>query len=194
MPDQNELDPYAPTTWGEDPTFPFKTPSGQLCLLRRLQPVDLLGSSLLGNVDMLGKLVGDKINEAQPKPGAHAKEEVQNRFKMAKEITEANGIELMISLMQGSEGNAEFASVIDNVVRLAVVKPVIHPNPKKGENRVKGMVYVDTVKFLDKVEIFRKVMEEMRLTQQFPDVIDGDLEAVATVKDVPLPAESDSSA
>lgn len=178
------LDPYAPTAWGQPTEQDFTCPSGQLCRVRRVDIMDLLGGGLLNNLDFVTKIVQDEhIPNANPGPKA----------------AEENAVRALAA--SGPEQMAEFKKSIDSVVLRVVVKPSLWPVPDEGEPRVDGCVYVDSVAFTDKVQIFNWAVsggKNATEIQQFRPEADqsvgtlehGEVVSPETVS-LPEPAESD---
>lgn len=130
-------DPYAATTWGLPDKQPFTCPSGQRCLLRRVDIMDLLGTSMLNKLDFLTSIVSSEhIPNASGKPSSKTAQP---------DVAKA---------LQDKQSLMDFRAVIDDTVIRVVVRPEIHPIPPEGEDRVDGLVYVDSVSFTDKTEIF----------------------------------------
>lgn len=179
-------DPYAPTAWGQPIEQDFTCPSGQLCRVRRVDIMDLLGSGLLNNLDFVTKIVQDEHvpNAAVGSKSAQTVEEDAVRAL-------ANG---------GPEQMAEFRKAIDSVVLRVVVRPALWPVPDEGEPRVDGCVYVDMVAFTDKVQIFNWAVsggnaQEIQQFREEPIESVGAVEPVEVVStetvDLPQPVESD---
>jgi hypothetical protein len=59
-------------------------------------------------------------------------------------------------LMKNKDGLREIMLLVDTIVCEAVVAPEVHPNVPQSE-RVKGLVYVDSVRMADKFFIFNEV-------------------------------------
>jgi hypothetical protein len=57
---------YEPTGWGrKSPTYDFKVPSGQTCLLRRPKIEDLLAVGMLDNIDQLTQIASKNISKTE---------------------------------------------------------------------------------------------------------------------------------
>lgn len=177
-------DPYAPTAWGQPSEQDFKCPSGQLCRVRRVDMMDLLGGGLLNNLDFVTKIVQDEhVPNATVGPKA-----IENKALSALSAS-------------GPKEMAEFKKAIDGVVLRVVVKPSLWPIPPEGEARVEGCVYVDSIAFTDKVEIFNWAVSGNGNAQEIQQFRDAANESVGTVEhgevvpaetvDLPEPVKSD---
>ena len=178
-------DPYAPKTWGAPAEEDFVCPSGQRCLIRRVDPLDLLGGGLLNGVDFITEVVQS--------------EHIPNATKRGSQAQELAGAALT-NLSESPERMAKFKSSVDSVVIHAVVKPEISPVPNEGFPRTNGVVYVDSISSTDKIAIFNYAVtgqrsEEIKQFRSDSDESVGTVESVADVRTttVDLPSHPESS-
>lgn len=131
-------DRYAPTAWGQPVEQDFTCPSGQVCKVRRVDMMDLLGSSLLNNVDFMTSIVNSEhIPAAGGKPAVKSSE-----------------VDLVKTFAENQQNMGQFREVIDSVVLRVVMLPQLFAVPAEDTDRVEGRVYLDTVALTDKIEIF----------------------------------------
>jgi hypothetical protein len=96
---------YSATGWGKkDVSYDFKTPSGQLCLLRRPQIQDLMRVGMLENIDELTQIASKNIQE----------------------VKEPNKIP---DDMKNPETMGKVFSAVDRIVQYVVLKPRILDDP-----------------------------------------------------------------
>jgi hypothetical protein len=159
------VDPYAPTEWGQPTEQDFRCPSGQLCRVRRVDMMDLLGGGLLNNLDFVTKIVNEEhVPNAAVGPKA----------REAKALSALSG--------SGPKEMEEFRKAIDGVVLRVVVKPSLWPIPPEGEARVDGCVYVDSIAFTDKVEIFNWAVSGKGNVKEIQQFREDANESVGTVE------------
>lgn len=187
-------DPYAPTAWGQGNEFDFTAPSGQLCRLKKVDPVDLVADGLLGKLDFLTSIVvGEHLAEAQMTPMQRAK---ANKAKATGKAQTEEQIkeEALNSLMSDPRKLKDFSKILNEVVIGVVVKPEIHPVPVVKNNepapeREAGLVYVDTVDFNDRVAIFNAVMSGVKNLEPFREEPQESVAVVASKPGVRKPAK-----
>lgn len=167
---------YAPTTWGGSPYTEITVPSGQLCLVRKLQPMDLVSGDLLGVSDLLTDTVQAKIDEAKTGPRDHKKPAAEQEKADRDKIADALG-----KVVSSPEN---FDSMIDAVMIKAVVEPSIEIPPRDFSERIDGTVYVDTISFGDKMHIFNWVMGGMDQLKSFREPTSSDVATLESVEDV----------
>lgn len=180
------IDPYAVTSWGETASsepFGITLPSGQRCLVRRLEMEDVLANGLLNNLDAFSSSLLDEAGSAK----AESPEEVLGAF-------------------QDKEKFGKLGDTINKIVLITVVKPSVFPlpvegdidpetgllvgqiNPMTGEKitgRVKGRVYLDQINFMDKMFIFQSVFEGLNGLDRFREGQEAGLGTVEDVQAVP---------
>lgn len=150
---------YTPTSWGGSPYTEMTMPSGQLCLVRKLQPIDLIAGDLLGGTDVLSQVVSQKVQEAKAGPQDHKKPKGEQEAAEAAKMADA------LEKVMSNPDNVE--SLIDNVLVKAVVEPRVELPPRDFVDRKNGVVYSDTVTFSDKMAIFSWVMGGLDNLKQF---------------------------
>lgn len=172
---------YMPAAWGGNPYTELKVPTGGVCLVRKLQPIDLAGGDALGATDLLADIVQERIQKAKGTPQDHRKPEAEQRRENEAKILDK------ISGAISSPENLD--SLVDTVVIKAVVEPQILRAPADMVDRVDGAVYVDTVPFADKMAIFDWVMKGLDGLKGFRKPTDRDVAGVEASDGVPHPAE-----
>lgn len=163
-------DPYAPTAWGLPSEEDFTCPSGQVCLVRRVDIMDLLGEGLLNSVDFLTDVVrNEHIPNATASPA--------QRDAIAQKASD--------SVTSDPKGLASFAKSVDGVVIRVVAKPELHPVPPEGAARVNGRVYIDSVSTSDKFAIFNFVVSGKKEAEKITQFREETSESVGAVESVP---------
>lgn len=111
--------------------------SGQTVLLRRLDMGDLLKLGIAEELDFMSKelLTGD----------ANASDESQT-----KAVSEA--------IIKG-DNFGRMETMINKVVLAGVVKPKLYDIPRDEAARQAGLVYIDSVPFNDRIELFSAIFE-----------------------------------
>lgn len=180
-PDPGTPNRYAPTAWGANPYTELRTPTGQLCLVRKLQPMDLIGGNLLGQSDLLAETVAEKIAAASAGPQDHKKPKAEQH---ALDIAQ-----LAATLSEALSKPENIDSMIDTVVCRTVVEPRIEMPPKDWGDRVTGTIYADSVSFADKMCIFNWAMEGLDQLKEFRGKTNGDVPALESGEGVQDPAE-----
>lgn len=172
---------YAVTSWGGNPYTELTVPSGQLCLVRKLQPMDLAAGDLLGKTDLLSDLVQERITSAKAGPQDHKKPKAEQKLEDEKKI-----VDVLSKALSSSDG---LDSMIDSIVVKAVVEPRVEFPPKDFADRREDGVYVDAIAFNDKMYIFDWVMKGIDDLKSFREPATESVEAVEPVKGVPYSAE-----
>lgn len=172
---------YAATSWGGSPYDELTMPSGQLCLVRKLQPIDLAAGNLLGASDLLASTVQEKIRQAQAGPQDHKKPAAQQQAE-----DEARILKTLGDALSKPEG---LDSMIDSITVKAVVEPRVEMAPKDFADRQHGVVYVDTITFADKMHIFNWVMRGIDEMKPFRGSPTADVAALEPGQGVPNPTE-----
>jgi len=178
MPSTTE-DKYAATAWGntgEDLTCP----SGQVCLVRKVDMVDLLAEGILNKVDFLTSIVSEElVPNAGPTP----------------KIADAVDAKAMRTLLDKPEQMKEFGQVVETVVAYTVVKPALSVPPRDANGKidearkVDGLVYTDSINFTDKMFIFNYALGNSGDLEKFREDADepvGDVESSEGVSEPPL--------
>lgn len=169
--------------WGQSPYVELTCPTGAKCLVKRLEPLDLIAQNLFGTGDAMGALIQKKVKElSNPALTADQVKSKQNEIDQVFE-------QVRKSFSSVLGGGGQVGEVIDQFIVYAVVAPTLVLPPKDPADREVGIIYTDTVKFEDKMYIFSQVMEGVSALRRFPGEGSERLGAVDHVQDVPLPAE-----
>lgn len=172
---------YAATTWGGSPYTELDVPSGQRCLARKLQPIDLVAGNLLGGTDLLAQVVQENITAAKAGPQDHLAK------KTVRQELEAEKIAAILGQTLGTPEGLD--SMIDSVVLKAVVEPRIEAAPQDFADRVDDVVYIDTIQFSDKMFIFNWVMSGLDRVKSFRQQSDAAVETVELGEGLSHPTE-----
>lgn len=138
---------YAASAWGTQTQFEVTTPSGQMCLCRELTVERLIEMGLLQAINSLESLVG---NQVLPKAEGQPVVQVD-----------------MGELMANPEKLTAVLDLVNTIVVEAVVAPQIYPVPAEGEQRVNGLIYVDSIGMTDRFAIFGEVTGGLENLSQF---------------------------
>lgn len=163
-------DKYAlSTTWEKSNEFkrPFDytlKETGQVCLLRRMDMGDFLKLGIAEELDFMSKAL------------------------MTDTTQEANAQEAVSSAMMKSDNFNKMEKMINLVVQSGVIKPHLQPIPEHEAARQPGQVYVDSVPFNDRLELFSVIFDSEGLSTFREEQTDG-VGNVADVPNVPLPAD-----
>lgn len=113
--------------------------SGQVVLLRRLDMGDLLKLGIAEELDFMSKsLMADEKSD-KPKDA----------------VTSA--------VMQG-ENFSKMEKMINSVVTAGVIKPKLQPVPEHEAARQPGQIYIDSVPFNDRIELFSVIFDSEGLS------------------------------
>lgn len=181
-------DKYAATTWAVR-DFDFTTPSGQLCLLRKMDTFDLLDMGLMDKLDFATGVVMEKhVKNAQMSNVERIKRDRARREAKAAgedpDLAEQGALmeEAWDKVQKDPKQLLEFRGILNEVVERFVVAPKMLAAPEKEEDRVEGFHYTDMIPFEDKVAVFNVLMKGTRVVEQFRD---GSEEAVGGVASKP---------
>lgn len=179
-----DLSKYAPKSWAEA-EFEFSLPSGDTCLLRKMDPLALGEHGLLDKLDFATSVVmNTHAKNANLTPVERVKRDRARREAKARgedpDVIEAADIDSlsMQDIVKSAENSRSFREVMDEMLLIGVVAPEMHLPPQKREDRKKGVFYTDAVPFPDKMAIFNKLMEGVRTAEQFregPEETMGDV-------------------
>lgn len=137
--------------------------SGQVVLLRRLDMGDLLKLGIAEELDFMSKsLMADEKSD-KPKDA----------------VTSA--------VMQG-ENFSKMEKMINSVVTAGVIKPKLQPIPEHEAARQPGQIYIDSVPFNDRIELFSVIFDSEGLSTFREEQKDG-VGNVADEPSVPLPTD-----
>lgn len=138
---------YAASAWGAQTQFEVTTPSGQKCLCRELTVERLIEMGLLQAINSLEGIVANQVL-----PKAEGKPTVQVN---------------MAELVQNADKLTAVLELVNTIVVEAVVAPKIYAVPEGGEERVNGLVYVDSIGMTDRFAIFGEVTGGLESLAQF---------------------------
>lgn len=139
---------YAPTTWGGDSTGleDLRTPSGQLCQVRRPGVEGLVKAGVLHDLDSLTAIVDGHVKTAK-----------------GSKVPEIN----VASLMHDQKSLDNVLHVADRVLCYTVVQPKIQMTPNDVTSRVSGVIYADMVDLEDKMFILNYAVGGTRDFERF---------------------------
>lgn len=154
-PSQAPADPYAPTAWGQYDEE-LTVPSGQRCRVRKLDFADVMEAGLLDKLNTLQGVVDKHIKKGEGAPPTDP-----------------------MKLLKDKRTSQQFSSLIDDVVIMCVTQPPLTKAPGAYKDRKPGVVYVDTVGLMDKMEIFEHALGELNKLASFRGGADESAERVA---------------
>jgi hypothetical protein len=133
--------PYAATTWGSN-EYDFKTPTGQLCRLKRLDVAELAKAGILDRVTRLPGLTAELVARSEGQPPA------------AEVMPDKETIETVLE-------------VLHVFLPIVVVQPQIWPLPADGEERKPERIYVDSIDIVDQVAIMTRALQGLKALDSF---------------------------
>jgi len=158
--------------------------SGQTVLIRRLDMGDLLNLGIAEELDFMSKelLSGDA---KAPENATAADKDKAAAEALQKAITKADNFGRMDKM-------------VNKVVLAGLIQPKVHEVPRDENARQKGLVYIDSVPFTDRIELFSVIFETEGLStfreKQEDGVGDVANEPVISVSsDGPVALRSDDS-
>lgn len=164
-------DKYAPTSWAKNKEykepFDYTTSSGQLILVQRLDMDDILTLGLENDLDFMSKAI---VSEDKP------------------DVKESDDDSISKAMKSGNL--PKLKRIVDAVCLRGILMPKLHAVPEDANARQKGLFYVDSVPFNERVELFSVIFDTEGL-QTFRQESQDDLGRVADESTVSLPAESD---
>jgi hypothetical protein len=173
-------DEFAVTTWSKSKDyrkpFKFKCPSGQMCLIHRLDMSDLLRLGIAENLDFMAKAlmaVEEPAKDSEEKPEEKSDEDPQKSI---------------VDVISKAGNYAKLEKTVNIVVLAGVLKPKLHDVPRDEAARQKGLNYIDDAPFEDRMALFSKIFDSEGLTTFREEQKDG-VGDVADVTSVPLPTE-----
>lgn len=179
---------YAPKSWAEV-EYEFELPSGDKCLLRKLDPLSLGEHGLLDKLDFATSVVMNthaknaSMSNVERIKRDRAKREAKARGE--EYVEPADEISLM-EIAKSAENSKAFRDVMDRMLVLGVAAPEMHLPPEDpDEERDDAWFYVDAVPFGDKMAVFNKLMEGVRTVEQFregPEETVGDVAPKPSVR------------
>lgn len=126
---------YAATTWGGNDEYDFRTPSGQLCLIRKIDTERLVEAGILSKVTRLSGLVQQGIDTSEGKPPVKGVSAILDEPEKAREVIE----------------------VINALVVSLVVQPQLYV-PVEGKPAPAGAINVNKVQLGDRIAIMEEAM------------------------------------
>lgn len=168
-----DADKYAPTTWGKtspEQAEPFEhtTASGQLCLIRRIGMGEILKLGFIEKFDFFTASISEGETAGAPAPESDA-----SKREFAKKLL----------------GNFDqMEETINSVILVGVIAPIVHAIPAGGRERSPEKVYVDSIPFEDRVELFGEILDTEGLSsfRQESEASVGDVPADESVQDAPV--------
>ena len=163
-------DKYAlSTSWEKSNEFkrPFDytlKETGQTCLLRRMDMGDFLKLGVAEELDFMSKALMTDENPGQDSQAA------------------------VSSAMMKSANFGKMEKMINLVVQAGVIKPHLQAVPEHEAARQPGQVYVDSVPFNDRLELFSVIFDSEGLSTFREEQTDG-VGNVADESVIPLPAD-----
>ena len=142
----------------------FIEATGQKVLIRRLDMGDLLKLGIAEELDFMTKAL---MSDAKP--------EDKSADAIGKAILKADNFSRM-------------ETMINTGCVAGVIKPKLQLPPRDEAARQPGQIYVDSVPFNDRMELFGVIFETEGLTDFRKEQADG-VGNVANVEDVPLPPD-----
>lgn len=178
MPDQSK---YSATSWGQPDTFDVTTPSGQTCLVRKLDIDDIIELDLMDALDSLTGIAGQPDFSKQPQN--HQRSKAQLAADAARDEAAATA-----AMMKDKTKFKQMVQTIDKVLTAVVLKPTIHVAPADPEDKIEGTVYTSSIGFEDKMFIFDKVFDGLGGLEPFREESAEVVGDVPTEQVVPLPS------
>lgn len=168
-PSVDSADPYAPNQWGSTEIgglTDLRTPSGQLCLVRRPGVEGLLSAGVLNDLDSFTALIQtEHIDRVDPRK--------RPSDRKAKATTEKERIAVqqkeLEEMMKDPSKLASLMHTVDRVVCHVVVKPDVRMTPNDATSRKKNVIYADMIDMVDKMFIFNFVVGGSRDIDRFLD-------------------------
>lgn len=154
-PAQEQADPYAPTAWGNYDDE-LVMPSGQRCRVRKLDFQDVLDAGMLDKLNTLQGVVDKHVKKGEGEPPLDP-----------------------MKLLRDKRTTGQFSKLIDDITVMCVTQPPLATPPAQFKDRKPGVVYVDTVGLLDKMEIFEHALGELNKLATFRGGSDKPAERVA---------------
>jgi hypothetical protein len=185
-------DQYAPSSWVSS-TYEFVLPSGDKCLLNKIDPLTLAEAGLMDKLDFATNVV---MNTHAKNANMTTVERVKReRAKRAgQDPDEDSDRATMQEIMRNAENSRVFREVLDQMMVVGVAAPKMHLPPEDGAEKELGKFYTDAVPFADKMAVFNELMKGVRATEQFREGSEEGLGDVAPKPSVRKPAERSARA
>lgn len=145
--------------WGSKThEYELEVPSGQVCLIKKVDPQQLVAMGVIDQVDVLTKLVDTKhVKRVKGKP-----QSTPNKVDVA-------------ALSKNPQAIVDILALSDKVVEAVILKPNVkrpivrdeHGQPKffngkeiplPYEDRVEGQIYTDMIDSMDRMFIFQRAV------------------------------------
>lgn len=158
-------DPYAVTAWGHSSvvTRDLVLPSGQRCLIKQLEMQDVLRLDIM---DVIDTFTGSLLSSSEKK---------RKKGKVEEEGAD------VVRLLADPENFTKMNDAVNKIVVASVLKPQIHPIYPNDQTwfRKDGLIYVDSIAFNDRMEIFNASFESLGDMTPFRDEQASGLGAMA---------------
>lgn len=169
------LNKYSLTGWGkQSKEFDIVLPSGQTCLVTKLQMEAIVELGLMNDLDSFtGSIIPDK-KSSKKKSAKQEEQDTEDSF---------------VNALKDKTQFSKMMGTIDKVVVACVVIPAVTHVPAEGEERRDDVVYTDMIDFNDKLTIFGKVFDGLGGMEPFRPGSEPALGAVAESPGAALQAE-----
>lgn len=177
MPANPDFDKYAPTAWGVE-TEDLECPSGQLCLVRRIDPMQLIASGALHKTDMLTAMVDQK--------------HVSKKAKGGKNSAKSNDMSVDLAVRKALADPTkmrELVEIMDAIVIETVVRPQLLPVPEDPMEKIPGKIYIDSVAAEDKAFIMNYAFAGTRDVARFRRQLGESVDSLANVESMESSSE-----
>lgn len=121
--------------------FEVELPSGEVCLVKKAEPEDLILAGVLDSLDTLTALVSD----------LHVERVLKG--KAGKAAAEASQKRAIVELIKDKERWEALMKMVDGAVLYCVVEPKVSALPPEGEKRNPDLFYIDEVALFDKFAV-----------------------------------------
>lgn len=162
----SDKEKYHATAWGviDDGLMDIKLPSGQLCQAKKLEMEDVIRLNIVNELDTFTSLFGDEDD---------AKQGDQDNLEAIKRMSDSGNMDRLMETLN--------TVTVDRVVQPPVLPIPLGENgrPVPFEDRAPG-VYVDNIKFLDKMAIFGEIFEGLSDMADFREEPEPGVGAVET--------------
>lgn len=180
VPGVTDPNPYAPTVWGNR-YVDLTVPSGQLCLVQRLELSSLIEGDAVDDYNVLVSLVETEHVSKKSRGSGKA----PGKSKQASKHADA--------ILGDRDHLKKVLRLTDIIVQKVVVQPPIHPIPRDEEGnelpRVEGVVYIDSVADTDKAFLVQWAFGGTRDLERFRQELNETVDGMAHVKDLSLPSQ-----
>lgn len=184
--DEVTHDEYAVVgAWGQSPYQQLVVPSGQKCLVKKIDMEDLISLDVARDVDTVSGVAAENVAKAQGKAPADRKTKQPTKSE-ALAIEQAKAADIA----KDPDAIKKHVGLIRKIVCFAVQMPKIHPVPTPDPMRRElGKVYVDSIGFKDQMEIFKFAMSATTDAETFREEPAADVGDVENGETLQLPSE-----